>query len=444
MKKLLSITLVTVLAFALAACSSPAKNGKSTAAPSTASGKTININMSYFADTQTAADMWDKYFVILKEKYPNYNVNFELLPTTGPEEIVKAKVAGGDFPDLMYVYQPALLIDGGVIQEMPKVLEDMLLRPGDFKVNGKLYTMPLHMGTLGYWYNKQIFEKAGITSLPESWTDFIATLKKLKAYGVEPMSTTMKEGWSGVCIFDYLWSDMTYGPEPNWSKLRTEGKVKFNNPVTKRALEQFKETIPYWQKGAMSASYDEIRQLFYAQKTAILQGGIWSIPQIDSGEIVPDFDVGYLLPPTDDPTMRKPVSYQDNLWVISSAATGEKFDAVVNMLKLYYSDEFYQTALTADASLPVIKGFEDKGPLMTNPKAKVMMNEIMAASNKFGTVPLAHSTQGDNMWPAGCREMSEKIVQEIAAGNNNFDALMKMFDDQWDKGVEQAKQGTGK
>ena len=431
MKRLFAILLVTVLVFSLLGLALGA---------SANSEETVEINMSYFADTEGAAQLWAYYFELLAERYPNYKVNFEMILTTGPEEIIRSKIAGGDFPDLIYVWQPALLIDGGIIQEIPKELEDMILTPNDFKVGGKLYTMPLHMGTLGFWYNKQIFAQAGITKLPETWPEFIDTLEKIKAIGIEPMSVTAKEGWSLAAIFDYFWSAATYGAEPNWSKLRNEGKVKFNNEVTRRALEMFAETIPYWQKGALSASYDEARSLFYDQKTAILQGGVWGIPQINEGEIVPDFDVGYLLPPMDDPNMRRATSYQDNLWVISKEATGEKFEAIVNMLKLYFSDEFYQTALTADASLPSIKGFETRGPQLTNPKAIVMMDEILAAASQFGTVPLAHATQGDNMWPAGCREMSEKIVQEIAAGNRDYDALMDLFDEQWDKGLAQAQQ----
>lgn len=135
MKRLFATLLVTVLVFSLLGLPLGA---------SATSGETVEINMSYFADAEGAAQLWAYYFELLAERYPNYKVNFEMIPTTGPEEIIRSKIAGGDFPDLIYVWQPALLIDGGIIQEIPKELEDMLLTPNDFKVDGKLYTMPLH------------------------------------------------------------------------------------------------------------------------------------------------------------------------------------------------------------------------------------------------------------------------------------------------------------
>ena len=421
--------------------SSSAATTQSTAAEEEKS-EPITITMAEFVNKDVEAKMWDNFEALVKERYPGYELILDRIPgTASSEDYIKSRIAGGDFPDVMKVWQPALLIDGGVVQEISKELEDMILTPDYFRVNGKLYTMPRTMGALGYWYNKDIFQRAGIEQLPETWAEFMAACEKIKAIGVEPFSVSVKEGWYLASMWNYLWSPSTYGPEPNWSKLRSEGKVKFNNPVSKRVLEQLAETSPFWQKGSMSADYSEITALFFTGQTALFSGGIYNAAEVDNGDFTPDFEIGYLTPPQDNADMRRVNIYQDDLFVISSGATGAVFDASVNLIKLFFDPDFYPEVLTTFGGVPTVKGFEGYGPVYTDQKAITMLEEISAALAKYGTVPHAHAAQGDNMWPAGCREMSEKMVQELASGNNDLDALMDLFDDQWDKGLEQAEQG---
>jgi len=435
-RKLVCLLMAVTLMLALVACATPDATDES-------GTERIHLNMAAFADgTGVVADMWALFLTEAAELFPNVDITFEHLPSGSPEELIMSRVAGGDFPDLMWVFQPALLIDGGIVQELPDSLKNLLIRPDDFLVNDRLYIMPMHIGAIGAWYNKEIFAQAGITSAPTNWEEYMATLRAIAAIGIEPIGMAGRDGWYIGGHWKNLWAPVTYGPDPNWSMHRTQGEVRFNNPVTRRSLERLRETMPYWQSGAMSATNDEVWRLFLQGDVAILiNGGTWQIPQVDNGDIVIPFEVGFMIPPQDRAEDRRINSFHDNLFVINSQTTGERFDAAVNLLHLYFSSEFYPIALNAASAFPSVRGFDDFEFDITHPTAIAMFDEVLAAINEVGTVPHAHAAQGDNMWPAGAREMAERIVQDLAAGNDDLDALMDMFDDAWDVGVRQAQQG---
>lgn len=401
----------------------------------------MEVRMAAFSSSATTDSFWYDFADKVNEQFPEYDFSIDLATSNGAEDYIKALVASGDFPDTMWVFQPALLIDGGVIQPIPDELEELLLQPEAYLVNGELYTMPLVQGALGIWYNKDIFREAGIETLPETWEEYMVACEKIKAIGIEPLGMAASEGWYIAGAFSMIWSPMIYGEDLHWPARRTQGEVLFNNPVSLRCLELLNESRQYWQEGYMSASYDEVKSLFFGGQVAMLAaGGQFNAGEVDSGEISPDFEIGYLIPPQEKKEDRRVNAFSDNLFVVSAEAKDEKLEAVTKILKFFFTTDCYVDYMTANAAMPTVKSFEEHGMQVTNEIAKIMIAELQEAIAEVGTVPHAHAAQGDDAWPAGCREMSEKMVQELAAGNEDYSALLDLMDKQWDLGVEQAQQ----
>ena len=53
-------------------------------------------------------------------------------------------------------------------------------------MNGQQYAIPYSVGVVGFWYNKDLFAKAGISSPPKTWPQFLADVAKLKTAGITP------------------------------------------------------------------------------------------------------------------------------------------------------------------------------------------------------------------------------------------------------------------
>lgn len=53
---------------------------------------------------------------------------------------------------------------------------------------GTLKSIPYQPNLFAFFYNKDLFDQAGITSVPKTWDEFLATCEKLKAAGITPIT----------------------------------------------------------------------------------------------------------------------------------------------------------------------------------------------------------------------------------------------------------------
>jgi multiple sugar transport system substrate-binding protein len=68
---------------------------------------------------------------------------------------------------------------------------------------GKQYMMPTNFTTWGFFYNKESFERVGI-SPPKTWDKLLAAAAKLKAANVIPFTIGTRDLWANDLWFDYL------------------------------------------------------------------------------------------------------------------------------------------------------------------------------------------------------------------------------------------------
>jgi len=62
-------------------------------------------------------------------------------------------------------------------------------------LNGKIYAIPLDQQPEGFYYSKNLFQRAGITSTPTTIPELEADVAKLKAIGVAPIAVGAKDAW---------------------------------------------------------------------------------------------------------------------------------------------------------------------------------------------------------------------------------------------------------
>lgn len=54
--------------------------------------------------------------------------------------------------------------------------------------DGKLYAVPYQVYTTGVWYDKAMFEEAGVTDVPTTWDEFLDVCQKVKDAGYNPIT----------------------------------------------------------------------------------------------------------------------------------------------------------------------------------------------------------------------------------------------------------------
>ena len=157
--------------------------------------------------------MWDKIAKRLQASHKGVKVEFKYLENEAFKAKLPTMLQSSDRPDLFYSWA------GGVMQaqdragflkditaDVAAVESDMSPTAVDaFKVDGKVVGVPFEVGEVAFYYNKKLFEKAGVKAEDiKTWDDFLGAVKKLKAAGITPISVGAGEKWPMHFYYSYL------------------------------------------------------------------------------------------------------------------------------------------------------------------------------------------------------------------------------------------------
>lgn len=107
---------------------------------------------------------------------------------------------------------------------------------------GHMLSMPFNSSTPVLYYNKDLFEKAGIAEAPKTWPEMGEAAKKLQASGVACGFTTGWQSWVQIENFS-AWHNIPIATKSNgFGGLDTE--LQINSPLHVKHIGQFAE----WQK----------------------------------------------------------------------------------------------------------------------------------------------------------------------------------------------------
>ncbi|MDY5273259.1 MAG: sugar ABC transporter substrate-binding protein [Arcanobacterium sp.] len=199
---------VTASIALLGACSGGPANNGGTAEKTSGEGKTLSLWIMEGTNSSS-----DTYISTLKEKFKaktGADLDVQLQPWANAHDKFVTAIAGGTAPDVAEIgttWTPEFADLGA--------LSDLTSRVGDTKsdlvtglvdagtLNGKLYGMPWYAGIRSFIYNKELFQKAGITTPPQSWDDLLSAIDKLKALdGVIPFPIA---GSSQFGLIPFIW-----------------------------------------------------------------------------------------------------------------------------------------------------------------------------------------------------------------------------------------------
>ena len=127
--------------------------------------------------------LFDEYTKTHSGTYFRYT---QMEPATYEQKLIEA-LASGKSPDIIMFHSSWLPKHGNKISPLPETL--MTLRyfqetfpdvaTVDFVSGGKIYALPVWTDVLSMFYNKDLFNTAGIAVLPKTWEDFIKVVQKL-------------------------------------------------------------------------------------------------------------------------------------------------------------------------------------------------------------------------------------------------------------------------
>jgi raffinose/stachyose/melibiose transport system substrate-binding protein len=151
--------------------------------------------------------------------------------------------------------------------------------PGAFESltgpGGQIWGIPEERDTVGIFWNKALFAKAGLHSFPTTWTQFLTASKKLKQAGVIPFA--MDGDWVTQLMWANLIGTQTGGTQFLLSGIKSGSWAA--NPMVVRATTFLKalHTAGYVNKDAFSGNYQDAANPFLQERAAMIANGPWMV-----------------------------------------------------------------------------------------------------------------------------------------------------------------------
>lgn len=259
-------------------------------------------------------------------------------------------------------------------------------------VDGKLYSISNGNQLIGYFYNKQHFQTAGITPA-KTWEEFMTNLDALKTAGITPISMMTGENcWTTNLLLAAM---VGTANDTGNAFMKTKYPASYETPEMKNALEQVAKILTdYTTKDALGAKYDIAANHFLQANTAIVCNGPWMTGDFGNPEKAADgLDIGVALYPNDG------VFAQFEIGYLVCSDTQEKQDAAFEFIKyktgaasqLIMLQESGTIPLTGNVDIP--QAYMDENPLIA---------ELISLSGKakynFNTLDqISHSSVIDEM-----------------------------------------------
>lgn len=283
--KSIALLLTLALSLGLSSCSpqEPPASGGATPAPSGTDGTpageiTFMVIDSFKTDDNPLQASTDAFMAA----NPGVKVNLEYVSANDIKEKFTTSALSGAGPDIVALDSSGYAIDSAASNLLCPLDDDLKPIVGQFYeapvqsglYNGSYYAVPWYMNSMAMYYNQDILDAAGVTSLPTTWAEFNEALEKITAAGYDGI--TMPYYFCSYFMYAYFFQNEnpvidTTGAAPVSALATDSGKETWSylcDLVTK--YHAYPEAI----KDAMS--WDQTYAPFLQGSTAFLFSGDWA------------------------------------------------------------------------------------------------------------------------------------------------------------------------
>ncbi|MFC5648771.1 ABC transporter substrate-binding protein [Paenibacillus solisilvae] len=422
-KKAISLLVMLVMVGSiLAACSG---NGSGSSGDSGGSGGKKTLNVALW--DENAKGFIDKTIALYKKDHPNVDVKVTYTPWDDYWTKLKTSLAGKGGPDVFWMNGPNIYAyaSAGLVKDLKPLIDKdnfdtSVYTPALvdlYTYNSDLYGIPYFLDSVGLYYNKEIFDKAGVKYPDENWTwDTITeNAPKLtdKANGIYGF---IANAANQTGYYNFISQAGGYVLNPD------KTKSGFDTPEALSAFE--------WMDSFMKNGYSpnqqqqletEAIQLFGSGKAAMFPGLSVNAPQLHEM-------LGDKLAVTTLPAGKQKASIVHGLsWTINNNTKNEL--EAWDLIKVLTGKEGNTNLADSGFSIPAYKGTEE-GWLKSIPSLNL---KVFVDSLAFGVpYPVSEKTAE---WQA----VETKEIQDAFLGKKSFADALKATGQGTDKILAEEK-----
>ncbi|HHU89067.1 MAG: ABC transporter substrate-binding protein [Sphaerochaetaceae bacterium] len=372
------------------------------------------------------ADSWNRINAEFTKENPNITISYEPITATEYDSVLMASLQSGRAADIMFLRTYGVgrqIFDAGYViplseKDIPnlKALPDSAINPWRTE-GGIVYGVPGSSCYGGFFYNKDIFAKYGLTE-PQTYAEFLNVCKVLDRNGVTPFAFGIKDSWM---VAEYLSGNVlpAAAVSSDWHRKLMNKEVDYRDPAFIKHFEMIKELAQFFPKGYEGIGYNDMQQIFLTERAAIYPVGTWELNFLETTN--PDLNLGwFFMPPL---KAGDQISANFNMimgYGINSKVSGEKLEAAKTYLNWL-----------ADVKGSELFGNEVIGQFASHPNATKLDNANaadMAARgakvDKFQQIPYEKLSDRSPDYTAAIGEAVYKLLVDNYSAKQAADFMM--------------------
>ncbi|MFC5449319.1 extracellular solute-binding protein [Paenibacillus aestuarii] len=408
-------------------------------APAASTGTSEPVTIEYWQYEYAAkVELVNALIKEFEQKHPNIKVKQTNFPYDQYNQKVATLVPAGKGPDVINLYYGWLpkYVSSGYLQPLPdnsfpasEIEKEFFPFVGAAKLNGKYYAIPTGVRTLGLFYNKDLFAKAGITKPPATWTELVDTAKKLTEKDANGQFVTEGLAWEpGAQLHHWYRDGLVYQAG---GKDTSEDKRKVLWKDSPSGLEAFQYLIDFAtvHKVGINGFYTDDANAFKTGHAAMNIDGSYRLGSLQKDAP----NLNYAIAPLPSYKGKSaPASFWAN--AIPKNVTGKKLEAAVEFLQFLTSKGVQEQWVEKTGELPAKKEVALQDKYVKDEKLGPFISQLADGNAHF----FVDETQERQLFIDAVDQVLLKHVPAEQAFTDLVGKTQKLYDDYW------AKAGTAK
>lgn len=279
--------------------------------------------------------------------------------------------------------------------------------------DGRLYTVSdVLLLSGGYWYNKDIWEAAGVSRVPATWEEFFEVCGKVRSWaqeednGVQPL-WVLPEGY--LYFADHMMADNGGRMEESIRRDRVEP----DEGEMRRLLDAMEKVYAYSGVSAEEYSYRDETQLFNEGKLAMYINGVWGASMIRE-----EVDASYALLPSSG---RESISCESAGlgYVLGNSGDTRRQEAAVRFLKYMMSRPVQERILLETGQMPANPNVDVEALCGGETRFWQAVDRVQSAQRRIEAP--------DNLWENDRKNVFLDNILDVLSGKLNRQTFLDLL-----------------
>lgn len=335
---------------------------------------------------------------------------------------LRVRLVKGDMPDLVTIngdFNYGALAHSGVFRDFASSQAMSTVQPSIAEILATLGSgapgenngLAFANNGSGIIYNKDIFDKAGLTP-PTTWAELIEICDELTAAGIDPFYWGFKDNWTGAPMFSSISGGYLTDGVAQWYEQRRDLDSGTSFSELRPVMEKMSAVAAYGNSNKFELGYNDANQGFAQGKAAMYWHGTYAIPAIRSYN--EDINLGTFATPADSAKDTKVVSGVDV--ALTMGAEPEHPEESMRFLDYLMNEANMADYCTEQVAYPTLKGMSATDPAL----------EGLTPYFEEGRV----ATYSDHNFP---QAVTLNAYMQQFLINHDVDAFVSVLDGQWNK-----------